>query len=86
MSNNNNKPIFAKFLNRNGHEYERQAAEKVFNTIDSYEIIGGSIGGCCSYFVFRGIPGTWNTVMFDTSWEDAAEIMDHDCAVGEDLS
>jgi len=66
----------AKFLNKNGYPGERAA--KYFNTEDEYEIIGGIIHSSSSYFHFKGIPESWNTVMFDTDWEDAADLMIHD--------
>jgi hypothetical protein len=67
-----------KFLNRNGYPSELKAAQEVFNTEDEYEIIGGSVHSSSSYYAFRGIPGTWNTVMFDVHWEDAADLLEHD--------
>lgn len=71
-------PIFAKFLNQNGYEHERAKAADVFDPEKSYEIVGGSLGGSCSYYVFKGVPGTWNTVMFDVPWEKATYLLDHD--------
>ena len=71
------KPIYAKFLNRNGYESEREKAAKVFHPSKKYKIIGGYIGGSHSSFQFEGIEGSWNTVMFDTYWEDAQHLMEH---------
>jgi predicted small integral membrane protein len=64
-----------KFLNRNGYDSERKRAAEVFNTTDEYEIIGGIVYSSSSYYMFKGIPGEWNTVMFSTRWEDVEEIL-----------
>jgi len=72
-----NKPIYAKFLNKNGYEFERERAAEVFDPKKKYKIIGGYIGNSSSSFQFEGIEGSWNTVMFDKSWEDAQHLMEH---------
>jgi predicted small integral membrane protein len=67
-----------RFLNENGFPGERVRAAEVFNTDDEYEIIGGTIFSSSSYFQFKDIPGEWNTVMFSTRWEEAADLMSHE--------
>lgn len=71
------KPIYAKFLNRNGYDSERNQAAKVFDMAKEYEIVGGQIYSSSSNFIFKGIPGSWNTVMFSVSWEQAQDLMEH---------
>ena len=67
-----------KFLNQNGREEERKRAAEVFNTTDEYEIIGGTVHSSISYYQFKDIPGTWNTVMFNVRWEEVSDLMEHD--------
>ena len=74
------KPIYAKFLNENGYESERKRAAEVFDPEKEYEIIGGSIGNSNSDYVFKGIEGYWNTVMFNVRFEEVQHLMDHNYA------
>lgn len=73
-----NKPIYAKFTNQGGLDYQKEESSKVFQLDKEYEIIGGYIGSWCSYFIFRDIEGVWNTSMFDKDWTDAEHLMTHD--------
>ena len=67
-----------KFLNENGMPDERRRAAEVFNTEDEYEIIGGVVYSSSSYYEFAGIPGEWNTVMFNTRWEEVSDLLKHE--------
>jgi hypothetical protein len=73
--------VYAKFLNTGGHEFQRKKAAEIFDTEKEYRITGGSIGDSYSYFTFEGIEGTFNTVMFDTPWEEAQHLMEHNYRV-----
>lgn len=55
---------FVTFLGKNGYEYQLSEAMKVFNVGQEYEILDCVVSMSSSYYVFKGIPGTWNTVMF----------------------
>lgn len=55
-----------KFLARNGYEYQLEQAQKVFNTSDTYVIKDCVVGMSSSTYEFESVPGTWNTVMFET--------------------
>ena len=69
-------PIKTKFLNKNGYDAEREAAAKIFKEGKEYEIIGGDLHGSFSTYIFKGIQGSWNTVMFDVSWEQAVHLLE----------
>lgn len=55
-----------RFLNKNGHEHEREEALRVLgeNGVATVERI--SVGRSSSRYYFVGIPSYWNTVMFET--------------------
>lgn len=53
-----------KFINDNGHDYERESAARVLNTDTIYEVEYVDIHGWVSYVKLKGIDSTFNTVMF----------------------
>lgn len=61
-----------RFLGRNGHDYQLEAAKKVFNTEDIYEVAQFDLGDWSSCILFVGFEGRWNSVMFD--WCDAEQV------------
>lgn len=73
----NETKVYAKFLAKNGHDFERKKAVQVFDTDKEYEIVGGWIGDWCSYLKFKDIPESWNSVMFDYDESQANSILEH---------
>lgn len=53
-----------KFINDNGHDYERESAAEILDTDTIYEVEYVDIHGWSSYVKLKGIQGTFNTVMF----------------------
>lgn len=53
-----------KFINDNGHDYERESAAKILDTDTIYKVEYVDIHGWSSYVKLKGIQGTFNTVMF----------------------
>lgn len=62
-----NKPK-AKFLNKNGYDFERERAAKVFDLDKEYTIKSGEMYSSSSNITFEEVEGKWNTVMFDFDW------------------
>lgn len=56
---------YARYIGKNGYEFERNKADKVFDKEKQYKIVGGYLGDSSSAYEFEGIEGSWNTVMFD---------------------
>ena len=69
--------VYAKFLAKNGHDFERKKAMQVFDQDKEYEIIGGWIGDSYTSLNFKDIPGNWNSVMFDYDENRANSILKH---------
>lgn len=53
-----------RFLNANGHEFEREAAAKLFKVGEVYIVESCRVGGWSSAIKFKGIDGMHNSVMF----------------------
>lgn len=52
------------FLNKNGYDYERELAAKVFEPGKIYEVDYIVVGNSSSIVKLVGVAGEWNTVMF----------------------
>ena len=55
-----------RYLDENGHDYQKEAARKFFKKGDVATIERISVGRCSSKYYLVGILGEWNTVMFET--------------------
>lgn len=55
---------FVTFMNENGYESQREQAAKHFTVGEVLEVEYVEIGNSSSAIKFKGIPGTWNSVMF----------------------
>lgn len=53
-----------KFLNANGYDSQREAAEKVFDMNKIYTVTGCVVEPWDHWVSFQDIPGVWNGVMF----------------------
>jgi len=56
-----------RFLGQNGYDYQLEAAKKVFDQNGSYEVADIDVGDWSSTISFVGIPGRWNSVMFEAT-------------------
>ena len=54
-----------RFLGKNGHDFEREAAKKVFVVGEEYEVESIDVGDWSHTISFVGIPGRHNGVMFE---------------------
>jgi hypothetical protein len=53
------------FLNQHGYDREREEAARIFNTTDIYEVDSVQIGDWHTSVSFKGITGSFNSVMFE---------------------
>lgn len=58
-------PCLTKFIGAGGYPDERTAAAKVFVVGKEYRCIGGSMGQSHTHIEIEGVPGGWNSVLFD---------------------
>jgi transcriptional regulator with XRE-family HTH domain len=58
-------PCLTKFLGCNGRDKELSEAKDVFTVGKEYRVVSGSMGQSHTTLQFEGIPGGWNSVMFD---------------------
>lgn len=67
-----------RYLDENGHEWEREMARKCFAKGDLLTVERISVGRSSSKYYLAGIPSDWNTVMFErvvSEQEGAAEAL-----------
>jgi len=62
---------WATFHGKGGWDMERKAALEKFEIGQDYKIIGGREGQSSTYLTFEGIPGNWNSAMFEYDRETA---------------
>lgn len=60
-----------RFLNKNGHDWERADAVKAFGADAILTVERISVGRSSSRYYFVGVPSYWNTVMFERVPEEA---------------
>ncbi len=65
------KPCLATFTGAGGYDYQREHAKKVFEVGKQYLVIGGLIERTYTSLRIEGIPGDWNSVLFDFDYEEA---------------
>ncbi len=66
-----NKECWATFHGKGGYSYQNKEANQLLTVGEKYKIIGGELGRSSTSLVFEGIPGFWNSVMFDFDQETA---------------
>ena len=54
-----------RYLDKNGHDYQRELARKVFGVDAILTVERISVGRSSSKYFFKDVPGEWNTVMFE---------------------
>lgn len=54
-----------RFLGEGGYDAEREQALEVFTVGKKYRVIGGSMGQLSTRIELEGVPGCWNSVLFD---------------------
>jgi hypothetical protein len=60
------------FLGKNGHDFEREAAQKLFKTDQALTVEDTDVGSWSSSVTFKELPGKWfNTVMFGVPYTEA---------------
>lgn len=60
---------YAIFHGRGGYECERKRASESLEVGKSYKVTGGTEHSCVTYIELEGIPGDWNTALFDCDRE-----------------
>lgn len=64
-----------KYLGKNGHDFERTAATKVFEIGGWYEVEGCGVYSFSNHIKLKWIDGYWNGVMFERCNEDGSPII-----------
>jgi hypothetical protein len=71
MEDKERKPCLATFTGTGGYEYQREQANKVFEVGKQYLVIGGLMDRAYTSLRIEGIPGDWNSVLFDFDYNEA---------------
>jgi hypothetical protein len=64
-------PCLAVFHGNGGYPKERKRALETLTVGAKYVIVSGTISQSYTSLTLQGIPGTWNSTMFDFDWESA---------------
>ena len=57
------------YVGEGGEEEEREHASTVFTKGKEYNVVGGVIHGWSTEFVIEGIPGNWNSGLFNACFD-----------------
>lgn len=68
-------PTLTRFHGRGGYPGKNAEANATLEKGKQYRIIGGSIGGCHTTLYLKGVPGGFNSVMFDVDVHKLVAVM-----------
>lgn len=63
-----------RFLNKNGHNFQREEAAKLFDVDKSYTLKASDVYSSSSTLEFEEVPGIFNSVMFVVAEETVREL------------
>lgn len=68
----------ATFHGNGGYPSEQQRAAGWFVAGETYKVTGGRVGRFRTTLTFDGVPGEWNSVLFDYDHDQLSEILEND--------
>jgi hypothetical protein len=66
------------FTGKGGYPSQNARANELLEVGQEYTVVGGSVFSSSSYYILDGFEEQFNTVMFEGTWQDHADILIHE--------